>query len=188
MVPLVSFIVAARDASSTLPAALDSLAAQSVADFEIVVVDDASSQPLEELVDFKAYECLRLLRSSRPLGRSAARNAAIQEAKGKFVAIQDADDVSAPNRLALQLDLMDANSSVVACSGQLIQFCDDQYWRGPSWPTASGDLRREFERGRMRLAHPASMMRRAEVVKAGGYDLSLDISPTPGCRRASSDA
>jgi glycosyltransferase involved in cell wall biosynthesis len=169
MSPRISVIVAAKNAERTLASCLRSLLWQDEEPFEIVVVDDASVRRQADTADIPHDDRIQFLRSDEPLGRSRARNLAISRATGEFVAIQDADDISAPTRLSVTAGLLEARPGVVACSSWFIQFDGGRYWSGPKWPVESHELRAEFAAGRMRLAHPGALLRRDAVVEVGGY-------------------
>ena len=102
-----------RDARATLDLCLDSLAAQTLADHEVVAVDDGSADGSgERLLDRAARDSrLRVLRA-RPRGVVAALNHALAEAKAPLVARMDADDVSHPSRLALQAQRLERDRAV----------------------------------------------------------------------------
>jgi GT2 family glycosyltransferase len=83
--PLTSIIVASYDRPDYLPAALDSIVAQSYPDFEILVVDNPSASSDEIATIVNRYDRVRLIRNPRNLGFTGAMNRGIEEAKGKYV-------------------------------------------------------------------------------------------------------
>jgi len=99
--PLVSVIVAAHDAASTIEAALRSLLAQSWRDLEVLLVDDASTD--DTAARAAAIEGVRVIRQARNEGAYVARNAGLAAARGAFLAFHDADDVARPERIAAQM-------------------------------------------------------------------------------------
>jgi glycosyltransferase involved in cell wall biosynthesis len=101
--PLVSVLLPVRDAATTLVRCLESLEAQTLRDHEIVAVDDGSSDDSGRILDAWALRDGRLrVRHTPPRGLVAALNSAADEARGPVLARMDADDVSAPQRLAAQ--------------------------------------------------------------------------------------
>jgi glycosyltransferase involved in cell wall biosynthesis len=100
--PLVSVIVPTRDRPALLAEALASVRAQSVADFECIVVDDAGEEPASLPDDAR----FRLVRRAEPGGPAQARNSGIEHARGRHVAFLDDDDVYLPERLALGLEAL----------------------------------------------------------------------------------
>ena len=99
--PLVSIVVPTYDRARFLSEALASVVAQTVEDWECVVVDDGSPEPvsLPKSVDLR----IRLVRRPRNGGPAAARNTGLLEARGAFVTFLDDDDLYTPERLALGL-------------------------------------------------------------------------------------
>lgn len=118
--PLVSVIVAAYRAEATLPATLRALSAQSWRDLEVLVVDDASPDGTAEVAARAAAADprIRLIRLDRNRGAYGARNAALAEARGDFVTLQDADDWCHPERIALQAGALMAAPDLVACTSR----------------------------------------------------------------------
>ena len=113
MTPRISVLLPVRDARATLDLCLDSLASQTLADHEVVVVDDGSADGSgERLIDRAARDSrLRVLRA-QPRGIVAALNHALAEAKAPLVARMDADDVAHPSRLALQAQRLELDVAV----------------------------------------------------------------------------
>lgn len=100
--PRVSVVVPAYNATATIAATLRSIQAQTLADFELIVIDDGSSDGTPDLVDRIARDepRLRLHRQANG-GTAAARNAGIARARGEFVALLDNDDLWMPRYLEL---------------------------------------------------------------------------------------
>ncbi len=117
---MISVVLPVRNAAATLSAALDSLAGQTLDDFEIVAVDDGSDDngaTLDALHARAAREPrLRILGRPRE-GIAAALNAGLAVARGAYVARMDADDVCHPRRLELQARYLDAHPEIglVSC-------------------------------------------------------------------------
>ena len=101
--PLVSVVLAARDAERFFGQAVDSILRQSMSDLELVVVDDGSRDSTPELLAAVADPRLVIVRNEEPAGLAAALNRGFAQARGRYVARMDADDVALPDRLALQL-------------------------------------------------------------------------------------
>jgi glycosyltransferase involved in cell wall biosynthesis len=110
--PRVSIVIAAFNAADTLEEALTSVAAQTYRDFELVVVDDGSTDATPVLLAKYAamWPWMKWVRQDNA-GVSVARNRAIEMARSEFIAFLDADDVWLPDKLALQVPLFDRNSA-----------------------------------------------------------------------------
>lgn len=97
--PLVSIIMPAYNTAKYIDEAIQSALQQTVQNIEVIVVDDASTDGTPEVVKAIEDPRVRLYEFSENLGAAAARNQALQEAKGQWVAVLDSDDWYAPNRL-----------------------------------------------------------------------------------------
>lgn len=138
----VSVIMAARNAAPFIDAALWSVRSQSVSDLEVLVIDDGSSDATSEIVQRHAREDDRvrlLLGAGR--GPAAARNTGLSEARGRWAAVVDADDLILPDRLGLLLDAAEAADAQIAADN-LTAFYDDglradhAWLAGPPWDQA----------------------------------------------------
>ncbi len=122
-VPRVSVVIPAFNAAGLLPRAIASVAAQTMRDVEVLVVDDASGDDTAQV----ARDLLRrhglahaVQRLDANRGPAVARNAGVAQARGDYVAFLDADDEWMPDKLALQVALLDANPSVTLCGCQAL--------------------------------------------------------------------
>lgn len=113
--PRVSVIMPVFNNRAHVGAAIRSVLAQSLRDFELIVVDDASSDGSPEVVAQFADDRIRLFRHSKNEGVGAARNHGLDVAHGEFVAPLDADDLFAPNRLREQVDVMERRPRLGLC-------------------------------------------------------------------------
>jgi len=102
--PLISVIMPLHNAVAYVGEAVESVLTQTFGDFELIVVDDASSDGSGEVVRGIEDARVRLIRSEVQLNAAGARNLGMAEAKGEFVAFLDADDVALPRRLAVQVE------------------------------------------------------------------------------------
>jgi glycosyltransferase involved in cell wall biosynthesis len=115
--PLVSVIVAAHDAEEFLQAAVRSVLRQTVTDLELLIVDDGSTDGTADLLRRIDDPRLVVLRNEEARGLAGSLNAALDQARGRYVARLDADDVALPRRLERQLSRMRSGSSVAIVGG-----------------------------------------------------------------------
>lgn len=117
--PAISVVMAVYNGEAFLPAAIDSVIAQTMADFELIVVDDCSSDATSQILDAYAAKDarIRLLPNEGNLGPYPSANRAIAAAGAPLIARLDADDLCHPERLAQQLDYMNANPDCLLCGG-----------------------------------------------------------------------
>jgi len=170
--PRLSVVMPVYNAERHLAQALESVLGQSCADFELVVVDDGSSDRSAEIVRRFAERDRRIVARFGPRrGVAAARNECVHLARAELLAVMDADDVAEPRRLEVQLGYLDGHPECVALGGQLLCIDEDG---DPLWPTElpldhdTIDARLMAGYGGA-LANPAAVLRRAAVIEAGGY-------------------
>lgn len=173
--PLVSVLVPVRDEEPYLAEALDSLAAQTLEDFEAIVVDDGSTDGSAEIAAgvAAADPRFRLVRQERA-GVVAAAERARRLARGRFVACMDGDDRSRPRRLEVQLEAVEREGLTV-CGGQVAYFgagrVGDGLRRYERWlnslTTVEAAARDVFVESP--IANPALFVRREALDAVGGY-------------------
>jgi len=112
-VPTVSIVIAAYNAAAYIGETLDSVFAQTFNDYEVIVVNDGSKDTEEIKRILESHPLPVVYISQQNRGVSAARNAGINVAKGKFYAQLDADDQWEPDYLAVQLRFLSEHPDVV---------------------------------------------------------------------------
>jgi glycosyltransferase involved in cell wall biosynthesis len=113
-VPLVSVVIPTYNAPALLLETLATVLAQTFADFEVVVIDDGSTD--DTLARLAAVGDPRLRVLTQPnQGIGRARNRGLREARGRYVAFLDHDDLWDPQKLAVQVDFMERHPQCVAC-------------------------------------------------------------------------
>ena len=104
--PQVSVIIPVFNGEATIARALDSVAAQTFKDFEIIVVDDASTDRSVDVVSRYGSDRVKLITHPQNRGAAAARNTGIAAARGHWLAFLDADDSWKPHKLSRQLSIL----------------------------------------------------------------------------------
>jgi glycosyltransferase involved in cell wall biosynthesis len=169
----VSIVLPVHNAAPYLRAAVESLLAQTVHDFEMIVVDDGSTDDTPAILrDLQARDDRLLVHPIVRAGQSAALNQGIALARSPYVAIAHADDVYTPDRLQRQVEYMDDNPEIALCGAAARAMRDGkrEVWR---YPAAHDDIRCHllFE---CAVAHPTVIMRRTAFQDRGlRYDQSL---------------
>lgn len=120
--PLITVAMPAHNAAPYIGEALDSILGQTCRDFELLVVDDGSTDETAQRVADRADARIRLIRLGTNRGRAAARNVALDNARGVYLAWMDADDIAVPRRLEKQLAFLESHSDVAVCGGWLQYF------------------------------------------------------------------
>ncbi len=125
--PRVSVIIPAFNMEAYILECISSVLGQTYTDFELIVVDDGSTDRTAEVVAQCSHR-VRLIRQANR-GQPRARNAGILAAQGELVAFLDADDVWLPEYLEKQVEGIDA------IGGRCLVFCDALLWDGTRKPT-----------------------------------------------------
>lgn len=164
--PEVSIVLPVRDGERYLREAIDSVLAQTFEDFELVVVDDGSTDRSPAIGQVVADPRVRLV-SQEPLGLVEALRRGLAETTAPVVARMDADDVSLPTRLERQLAALSEEVALVGCGFEAM---DEQGRQIASWllPPDDASLRRRLLL-RNPFAHGSVLFRREAVDRAGGY-------------------
>jgi GT2 family glycosyltransferase len=175
--PKVSVLLPVKDAEPFIEECLASLSGQRLADHEIIAVDDASTDGSREILERAARADPRLLVLANPgRGLVEALNAAIAVASGPFVARMDADDIAHPDRLAFQVERLEADPSIDILGSRVRLFGgppngnagmrDYVAWMNSlvDHDAIVRDLWVESP-----LAHPSVMMRAVALRGLGGY-------------------
>jgi glycosyltransferase involved in cell wall biosynthesis len=174
--PLVSVLLPVRDAAPWLDAALASLARQSFRDLEIIAVDDGSSDGSSAMLDGWADRDRRLSVIHRPpMGLVSALNLGLEHCRGELVARMDADDISHPLRIELQVRELLSRPEIGVVSSRVRLFPSTAVAKGfrlyEGWLN-SLDCHQAMASARFiesPVAHPSVLTRRNLLVRAGGW-------------------
>ena len=168
--PAISVILPVYNAAAYVREAVQSILVQSFTDFELIVIDDGSTDGSGAILRELAAHDARIVLVERPNdGLVSALNEGIKIARAELIARMDADDVSMPERFALQharmiqepeLAVLGSFFNIIDKDGSIIRLYDDL-------PLTPAEARSAV--GGFLVAHPAVMMRRDAVLKAGGY-------------------
>ncbi len=170
--PQVSVVIAVYKNIQFLAATLDSVRAQTFHDWECVIVDDGSGEPVNaEITAMVANDPrFRVLRNEKNSGLANALNKGWRDARGTLIARIDADDTCMPERFQHQVDFLNAHPEIDVVGGAAIIFDPLNQTEKTLWmiETHSKIMQKFFKR--TPLLHPTVMMRRAFLEQTGGYD------------------
>lgn len=173
--PRVSVILTVYNRASMVRDAIDSLLAQTFTDFEIVVVDDGSTDGSVDLIKSIDDPRIRLIAHERNKGTPTARNSGLEAATGEYIAWLDSDDLARPKRLERQVAYLDANPSI-AMVGTLvgaIRANGRRRWTRQSRPLSHDEIVSMLQFRTPMLQ--SSIMGRAEILKQYPYRLEFPV-------------
>lgn len=187
--PAVSVCIAVRNCEAYIGAAINSVLGQRYEDFEVVVVDNASTDGTLCIVRSIRDSRIRLIENPVNVGPCHNWNRAIEEARGRYVKLFGADDILYPDCLAEQAAIFDADPgrsvALVCCPRDIIDSAGRVRMRSRGWWTGGTRLRlsgREAMRrmaraGRNLIGEPlTTMFRRDDAIRLGGFDPAVYAS------------
>jgi glycosyltransferase involved in cell wall biosynthesis len=170
--PLISVLMSVYNGQAYVAEAVESILHQTFRDFELIIVDDGSTDgSLAILKDFAARDP-RIVLNSRPnTGVSIAMNESLAIARGTLLAKMDCDDVALPQRFDLQVKFLNDHPEVVAV-GSYFDVIDDKgrLLTTLEPPTDDADIQQKMLAGHGAITHSCVMMRKDALMRAGGYD------------------
>lgn len=173
--PLVSVLMPAYNAEKYIAAAIESILKQTFSDFELIIINDGSTDQTPEIIEEYSQKDSRVivLKNEKNLGICSALNRGLENARGIYLARMDADDWSYPERLKLQLDFLQDHPEVVIVGG-MIEVCDQdlRVLNRRSYPLTDEEIRKKILRLNP-FAHPATFYRLETAKKVGGYNPHL---------------
>ncbi len=178
--PRVSVLMTTRNGAAWIGASLDSVFAQSFGDYELVVVDDGSTDATPDILAGLRDTRVRVIRNAESQGIAGGRNIGLAACVGEYVAVLDHDDVSLPERLARQVSYLDGAQQVVLV-GTAVEILREGV---ASVPEQVAHVSPEGMRMMLHLGNPLTwssvMFRRSalqRVVEAGGAVLRDSAVP-----------
>src|SRR3989344_1456117 len=125
MKPKISVIMSVYNGMPYLEQAAESVLNQTYKNFEFIIVDDASTDDTLKYLKLLKDRRIKLIRNKKNLGLAASLNIALRQAKGDYIARMDADDISYPERLDIQLKFLTKNKSIDLC-GSWVTLINDE--------------------------------------------------------------
>ena len=163
--PTVTVLMPLYNGERYVREAVESILQQTWQDFELLIIDDGSSDKGPDIVSSMKDERIVLLRNPRNIGVAATLNRGLAIARGRYIARMDADDISLPDRLKKQVQFMDAHPAVGISGGWVRLFSGGQLPYTCQVPSASEDVAAYmlFENS---LWHVTAIMRKNDLNSA----------------------
>ena len=175
-VPLISVVMAVYNAGDDLRQSVPSILGQSVDDFEFIIINDGSKdgRTAEILAEYAAGDARVRVVTQENTGLTIALNRGVALARGKYIARQDADDVSYPDRFARQVAAMEADPALLIVGGNADDVLPDGHRAQWGWHEPEALQRVVFMK--TPFPHSTVMMRAETCRKLGGYDETFKTS------------
>lgn len=171
--PLVSVVIPTYNRARLLRRALDSVFAQSYPHYEVLVVDDASTDDTAEMIAGYEDPRLRYLVQPENGGVGAARNRGMRESSGSLIAFLDSDDEWMPEKLARQVALFEASPPSVGLVYSGVEMVDSKGWWHVARPNHRGLLHQRMLLSNFIVGGSCAMIRRRVVDTVGEIDEQL---------------
>lgn len=164
----VSIIVAVYNGEKCINNCIDSILKQTFKNYEIVIVNDGSTDRTKEIIESFDSKNIKIIHLSKNCGVSYARNYGVDTALGEYIAILDADDLALPQRIEKQVKFLDENKHIAMCGTSFMlesELCnygnvlkplnDEEIRKGISWNCP--------------IANTTLMIRKNVFIEVGGY-------------------
>lgn len=165
--PLVSVLLPAYNAGGYLQDAVDSILGQSYGHFELLLLDDGSTDGSIQRLIFDDKRVSVIHKDNT--GLADTLNAGIRLATGQLIARMDSDDIAQPDRFERQVAHLTTHKSVVLLGTQIRRFRDDRTLAVSRFPTHHTEIVEALARGEHAMCHPSIMARATAIEKVGDY-------------------
>ena len=166
--PRISIVMSVYNGEKYLREAVNSILNQTFKDFEFIIINDGSTDGTREILE--SYNDPRIILIHKGnMGLTQSLNKGIALAKGKYIARQDADDISLPERLEKQIEFLERNEKV-ALLGTAIEIIDEigNYLQTIKPPTDDSSIRKGIKQNNY-FCHGSVIFKRQGFFELGGY-------------------
>jgi len=181
--PKASIIIPTHNRSKFLEEAVRSVLAQTYQDFEIIIIDDASTDNTSEIISQKFATDIkngriRYVRNEKQMERSFSRNVGMDISRGEYIALLDDDDIWLPFHLETLVDFLDINKSVFLVFSNFINYSMEglmeRAWSSKNYlETGFGDRYRKKFIASTFGCTPSSLFRREVFERLGGFNSDI---------------
>ena len=170
--PEISVIMSVYNDEKYIAKAIDSILTQSFSNFELIICDDYSTDRSSNIIEKYVKQDNRIVffKNEKNLGLATSLNRCIERAKGKYIARMDSDDVSRPDRFAVQSEFLDTHKDVAVIGAYIQEFSDICENLGVRKFPLDTDGAKKLIYKANPLAHPAVMMRKSMFDDGISYD------------------
>ena len=175
--PKVSVLMSVYNGEKFIEKALQSIYNQTYQDFEVIIVDDGSTDRTPDILFNMKDSRTFIYRNPENKGLTKSLNIGLKLCRGEYIARMDADDISYPRRFEKQVRFLDENPDCAAlgCWCNRIDYNDRIWGAYNGRPTEPEDIKRQLLIGNC-IAHPTAILRRASLAKVAGYNEKYDCA------------
>lgn len=173
--PRISVLIPVYNSEKYLREAIDSILGQTFSDFELILINDASTDSSEEIILSYQDERIRYYRNEENIGILGTRMRLIGKATGEYIAYLDNDDIALPERFAKEIDFLDNNPEYALCGtwGLLVD-SDGKYLKKMNLPDRNDEIKSGFLFANCFIQ--SSMMFRREILVQNPYDVNFPLA------------
>lgn len=173
--PKISVVMGVYNAEKFVRASVESVLAQTLGDFEFIIINDGSTDSSGRILSSFRDPRVKLIHQENK-GLIASLNTGVKMARGEYVARQDADDLSHPERFRRQAEFLDSHRDVAivgTASVHLTEFGDEV--KVYSMPVQDDAIKKALSSGIIPICHASFMCRRGILEEVGGYREKLRL-------------
>ncbi len=172
--PLVSVVMSVYNSQETLATAIESILSQTFKDFEFIIINDGSVDHTQDILNSYATKDNRIkIIDQANKGLTKSLNIGILNAKGKYIARQDDDDVSLPQRFEKQIEILETDKEVTLVGTNQYEIKEDKVSLGKYY---NDEIINKIVYIYNPIAHTSAMFRKDLFIKLGMYDESFKTS------------
>lgn len=165
----------ARNCAAYVAEAVQSILGQTFGDLELLIADDASTDGTLDILQGFTDSRITLIRHEAPAGSAETRNELFARARGEYIALMDADDISLPERLEKQLHHLDTTGYDAAGCAISYLFPDGTLRPGARFPSEPAQVRQALLTG-IAMCHAAIVFRTSLARDLGGYRARVGLA------------
>ena len=175
--PSISVILCGYNAAETLPLTIDSLSNQSFSDFEVLAIDDGSTDDtFDVLCIYKACEPrLKILQNLGNRGIAFSRQRGLDESNSDLVMFIDADDIAEPNLIKRLYETISTDEKLIGVGCRATYFMDNERKLGTQClgPESRLEFERIFRENKLLFMVPCTLFRKVDALAVGGYNQNV---------------
>jgi len=171
---MISVITTVYNCDKYIKESIDSILSQTFDDFEFIIVNDGSTDNTAEIISSFKDKRIIFIDWPKNIGIPERANFAIDLARGEYIAIHDADDISLPFRLEKEIEKLKSDKNLF-CVGSYAIIIDENNdeidcWRHP--PSNNNDMIGMISEGKNPVINPSAMFKKYDFIKIGKYTTS----------------